>query len=93
MFSRFALDRQTARFAFREESLGGVEPREIVEQPGETGFARVEPVTLGEHVGAARNAHAMRVSMVLPDVFAYAFCQLRERHESTRVRSVRNRLR
>ncbi len=57
-----------ARGRFREEALGRVEPREVVEQAGQARLAGVAAVALREEFGATGDAHAVRVPVLLPEM-------------------------
>ena len=65
------VDRHPPFRAFAQQPLAGIEPRQIVEQPGDARLACIDAVRSGQPVGGARYAQDVRVAMYLIDVFAH----------------------
>jgi hypothetical protein len=72
-------DAKASCFALLDQLRRRIETRQIVQHPGYARLGRVDAVTLREHLGAARYAHAVRVAFVLTEMLANAPRQLRER--------------
>ncbi len=89
------VDRETPRFTFGDEPFGRVEPREIVKQTCQACLSRIGAVPLREEVGSARDAHAVREPVPLPQIFFNASYKLCERgHQSPKLaRKTPSRLR
>ena len=81
-------DRYMARFAFEDEPGIGIESREIVEQAGETRFARIKAVQLRQNIRATCDANHMLIAMLLTEMFAYrcGSCVVVQRSAFSRVR-------
>lgn len=72
VFTLECVDRHAAQFAFVDEPLCGIEPREIVQHSGQTRLACIDAVNLRENVGAPRNAHHVFVAVALSEMVANA---------------------
>jgi hypothetical protein len=79
------VDRQAAPFAFAREPIRRKEAREVVHEACEPGSARIFAMTLRQAVGQARDAHAMRETVILTDLRADLTC---ERNEVQRLLSI-----
>src|SRR5579863_1351851 len=91
---------EVAFLAFVQQPRRRIETREIVQEPREASLARVDAVTLCERVGAARDADAVGVTLVLGKMLADAPQQAHERpgivaghRDWNRSRKTRTRLR
>jgi hypothetical protein len=63
------VDREAPRFALGDEPLRRIEAREIVKQPRQACPSRIGAMPLREEIGTTRNPHAMRVPVLLSQIF------------------------